>query len=85
MFNIKTYNNILIKNKNNTKQSLLSREDRSKNVYGVYKIQDNEKIYKKNILLLDDIYTTGATVNECCKMLKFAGAKQVDVFTIAKD
>ena len=43
-----------------------------------------DKIINKKILLLDDIYTTGATLNECSKMLKQAGAKKIDVFTIAK-
>ena len=39
----------------------------------------------KKVLLVDDIYTTGSTVNECSKILNLAGAKKVDVFTIAKD
>ena len=44
-----------------------------------------DKIINKKILLIDDIYTTGATLNECSKILKQAGAEKVDVFTIAKD
>ena len=44
-----------------------------------------DKIINKKILLIDDIYTTGATLNECSKNLKQAGAEKVDVFTIAKD
>ena len=39
----------------------------------------------KNIVLLDDIYTTGNTVNECSKVLKQAGAKEIGVLTLAKD
>ena len=42
-------------------------------------------IINKNIILFDDIYTTGSTANECCKILEFAGAKNVDILTIAKD
>ena len=44
-----------------------------------------EKIANKKILLFDDIYTTGSTANECSKILKKSGAKQVGVLTIAKD
>ena len=39
----------------------------------------------KKVLLLDDIYTTGNTVDECSKILKLAGAEKIDVITIAKD
>ena len=58
---------------------------REENVKNVYKIQNMDKIINKKILLVDDIFTTGATLNECSKLLKQAGAKKVDVFTIAKD
>ena len=58
---------------------------REENVKNVYKIKNVDKIINKKILLVDDIYTTGATLNECSKILKQAGAKKVDVFTIAKD
>ena len=58
---------------------------REENVKNVYKIQNMDKIINKKILLVDDIFTTGATLNECSKLLKQAGARKVDVFTIAKD
>lgn len=58
---------------------------REQNVKNVYKLINNEKIINKNILLIDDIFTTGSTVNECSKMLKLAGAKKIDILTIAKD
>ena len=58
---------------------------REENVKNVYKIQNMDKIINKKILLVDDIFTTGATLNECSKILKQTGAKKVDVFTIAKD
>lgn len=86
-----TYNNIqyvedvLIKLKNNKPQRIKNREEREINVIGVYSIKNENKIKNKKILLLDDIYTTGSTVNECSKVLKKAGAKNVDIITIAKD
>ncbi len=58
---------------------------REENVKNVYKIKNVDKIINKKILLVDDIYTTGATLNECSKILKQAGTKKIDVFTIAKD
>ncbi len=58
---------------------------REENVKNVYKIKNVDKIINKKILLVDDIFTTGATLNECSKLLKQAGARKVDVFTIAKD
>lgn len=83
--NIKFEKNIIVKTKNNTSQSTLTKEKRKQNVKGVYKILNKKSILNKRILLIDDIYTTGATVNECSKLLKENGAKLIDVFTIAKD
>ena len=51
----------------------------------MYKLINKEKIIGKNILLIDDIYTTGATLNECARILKEGGAGNIDVLTIAKD
>lgn len=76
--------NILVKSKNNQTQSLLEKSQREKNVENVFKIKNPSKIKDKNIILLDDIYTTGATVRECSKILKNAGAKKILVFVIAK-
>ena len=85
ILNIKYEANILIKTKNNIQQSFLNKQQRKQNVKGVYKIKNKHKILNKNILLVDDIYTTGATLNECAKVLKESGAQKIDVFTIAKD
>ena len=75
----------LIKHKNIAEQSKLNKEQRQKNIQGVYKLKNKEKLVNKRILLIDDIYTTGSTVNECCKILKEANPRKIDVFTIAKD
>ncbi len=83
--NIQIQNDILLKQKNTKPQSSLKREDRLKNVQGVYKIKNRNKIQEKSIVIFDDIYTTGATTKQCRKMLKEAGAKRVGIFTIAKD
>ena len=75
----------LIKNKNIIEQSKLNKEQRQKNIQGVYILKNKEKLIDKKILLIDDIYTTGSTANECCKVLKKAKPKKIDVFTLAKD
>ena len=77
-------NNILKKVRNNKPQSLLTANKRKNNVYNAYKLIRADAIKGKTILLIDDIYTTGATVNECSKVLKENGAKKIIVATVAK-
>lgn len=79
------FENVLIKTKNNSPQSNLNKKQRLENVKNVYKVQNEQRIKEQNILLFDDIYTTGATANECARMLKQAGSKNVGILTIAKD
>ena len=82
---IKLKEKILIKQKNNNVQSNLNKEERLENVKNVYKIQNEKIIENKKILVVDDIFTTGSTVNECARILKEFGAKKIDILTIAKD
>lgn len=76
--------NVIKKVQNTKPQSLLSASSRRQNVSNAYKIMDTKRIANKTILLIDDIYTTGATVNECSKVLKESGVKKIIVATIAK-
>ncbi len=76
---------VLIKTQNIIEQSKLNKEERQKNVQGAYKLYQPEKINNKKILLVDDIYTTGSTVNECSKILNQAKPEKIGIFTIAKD
>lgn len=66
---------------NNPAQRELTREERSKNLLGAFVVRDPAKISQKNVLLVDDVYTTGATVKECTKVLLEAGAARVTVIT----
>ena len=61
----------------------LSGADREKAVKGAFHVAGKEALEEKTILLVDDVYTTGATVNECSRVLLAAGAKRVDVLTLA--
>ena len=82
---IKLENRVLFKTKNIIEQSKLNKEERLENIKGVYEIRNTKRIINKKILLFDDIYTTGSTVNECCRMLKKANPDKIGVLTIAKD
>ncbi|HDD35669.1 MAG TPA: ComF family protein [Candidatus Desulfofervidus auxilii] len=78
---------ILKKNKHTLPQVGLSLNERKKNVRGSFIIRKPEYIEyikEKSILLLDDVCTTGSTVNECAKVLIKAGAKAVWVITLAR-
>lgn len=78
-------NNCLYKTKNIIEQSKLNKEDRLKNIQGVYELRNYQVLKNKKILLLDDIYTTGSTVSECCRILRKADLDKIGVLTIAKD
>ncbi len=75
---------ILIKIKDNKRQVHLSQEDRKINPIGCYRVQSPELIQNKNIYIIDDVYTTGSTVNECSRILKEAGASPIQSITVAK-
>lgn len=83
--NIKLVNNCIFKVKNIVEQSTLSKEDRRKNIQNVYILKNQKILLDKKILLIDDIYTTGSTANECCKILSKAKPGKIGVLTIAKD
>ena len=57
---------------------------RQQNVKGVFIVEKAETFYKKRVLIVDDIFTTGSTLNECAKMLLKAGAEIVYGFTLAR-
>ena len=78
------YRNILRKTKNNAEQSSLSKEKRIENVKNVYEIQNKEIIFNKKVVLFDDIYTTGNTTNECSRVLKENGTREILVFSLAR-
>jgi ComF family protein len=83
--NIDYNSQVLIKNVDNKRQSSLTFKQRQDNVKNVFEVLNSENIKNKNVILIDDIYTTGATLEECAKVLKKAGAKNVLGLVIAKD
>jgi ComF family protein len=75
------YKNALIRTRKSKKQRNLSPEERAENVKDLFRCTID--ITGKNILLTDDVMTTGATLSECAKALKIAGAKSVTVLVFA--
>jgi len=74
---------ILQKKKPTIPQVTLSGLEREKGLRGAFHVIGKEELAGKSVLLVDDVYTTGATVNECSKVLRRGGAKRVDVLTLA--
>lgn len=82
--NLKSENDILIKPKETTHQARIhNRSERLKNVVGFFDLKNKELIKNRNIILIDDITTTGATLTEAKKVLKQAGARKIIAFTVA--
>ncbi len=73
----------LLKVRNTLPQVKLSAKERKKNIRNAFRISNKKLIQKKNIMLVDDVFTTGATVRECSKLLKRAGAGGIHVVTLA--
>jgi len=81
---IKVGRGILLKIKNVPAQTFLEAEDREKNVIGAFRVAQEDQIKGKRLLLIDDVYTTGATIRECSRVLIKAGAKEVKAITLAQ-
>ncbi len=74
----------LIKTKDTQSQSrILNKKKRLANVVNSFKVKDETRIKGKNIILIDDVVTTGATLSEAGKALIDAGAKRIYAYTIA--
>ena len=73
----------LLKRVRPTRQQIrLTKPERAKNVAGAF--ANNEESPCENVILVDDVFTTGATVNECAKQLKKQGVKRVIVVCLAR-
>jgi ComF family protein len=74
----------LIRPKYTTPQTTLTKKERQKNVHNAFGLKTTEAVSKKNILLVDDVATTGNTLNECARVLKSGGARAVFCVTLVK-
>lgn len=74
----------LKRHKNTKPQVECSGSRRRNNVKNAFTVVSADKIKDKRVVIIDDIYTTGATLKECGFVLKTAGAKSVDALTVAR-
>ncbi len=83
MLELEHNTNCLKRVRHTIKQSELPPRERAENIANAFKA-DSSIVFNKSILLIDDIYTTGSTVKECARTLTDAGARNVRVFTLAR-
>ncbi|OGH02872.1 MAG: hypothetical protein A2798_00360 [Candidatus Levybacteria bacterium RIFCSPHIGHO2_01_FULL_37_17] len=78
--------NLLVRTKDTQNQFKLKRKERELNIKGAFELDARSlKLDARNIFLVDDVVTTGATLKEAANVLKRAGAKQVFGLTLARD
>lgn len=83
-YHIRADYSLLKRNASRTPQSMLNRTERMHNVHGLFRASKKDTLHGANILLVDDIVTTGSTVDECSRVLRRAGARSVTIFSLAR-
>jgi ComF family protein len=81
---LKTDRDILVRCRWTHAQTGLSKDRRKTNIADAFRVDAPDKAAGKHILLIDDVYTTGATVDECARILIQSGSARVDVLTLAR-
>jgi competence protein ComFC len=74
----------LVKTKQTPPQAELKKEERQKNIKGIFSVENKGVVLENKILLVDDVFTTGATTEECALVLKRSGAGEVWGFATAR-
>ena len=67
-----------------TTQTRLDREERMQNLRNAFRVRHRRTVSGSHLILVDDVFTTGSTVDECARVLKKAGAASVRVITVAR-
>jgi len=75
---------ILLRSRWTTPQTGLDGKHRRRNLAGAFQVRDARRVQGQRILLIDDVLTTGSTVNECARVLRQNGAGNVEVLTLAR-
>lgn len=84
-YKILLLNNNLIKAKGTQPQVELKRDEREKNIRDVFEVKNPQEIQGKRIFLVDDVFTTGVTMEECARVLKRAGCREVWGIVVARE
>ncbi len=74
----------LVRARNTPAQTSLEALDRRRNLAGAFVVRRPAEVRGKTLLLVDDVYTTGSTIRECCRALRRAGAREVRALTLAR-
>jgi ComF family protein len=82
--NIHIAADVLVRQKWTRPQTGLGRKGRISNIKNAFDLTDAALVRGKRILLVDDVFTTGSTVNECARVLMNGGAESVNVLTLAR-
>ena len=75
---------VLIKKKENKEQKLLKYNDRYENVKDIFELKKNVNIKNLKFIIIDDVTTSGATIEEACRISKKYGVKHIKLLTLAK-
>lgn len=81
---VRAIDGCLVKRRNVPPQAGLRADEREKNVRGAYAVMRGRRLAGKTVVLVDDVYTTGATIGECSRVLAEAGAREVRAITLAQ-
>jgi ComF family protein len=76
--------NLLERCRETTSQIGLSRHQRRENIRGAFRVVKPDELNGREVLVVDDVFTTGTTVSECARILRRAGASKVYVATVAR-
>ena len=83
ILNVEFAENALLKIKKTMPQAELNYKQRQTNLIDVFKVGNKSVFKNKNVLIVDDIFTTGATIDNCASVIKKAGANKVFALTVA--
>ena len=83
--NLRFYSGNLFRKRHTKPQVNLTRDERMKNTHGAFGVKHPEVFKNKSLLLIDDVCTTGSTIENCAYVLKSAGAKKIYCLTVVRD
>jgi ComF family protein len=76
--------NAIVRKRKTTVQKHMSVSERQKNLAGAFAVPNPAAIAGKKFIIVDDVFTSGSTVNECAKLLSAAGAVEINALVAAK-
>ncbi|GJL77702.1 MAG: phosphoribosyltransferase [Nitrospinaceae bacterium] len=82
--NLPLANGLLRRIKDTPSQAKKTKAERARNIKGAFQVDRPDRVAGLDILLVDDVLTTGSTASEAARMLKRSGARRVDIFTLGR-